>query len=184
SGTAVFGTATYLPPYGKVSGFDTAELNKRGNAVNWIHTTRAGLSGYSYTGVTCRSSKCPQLVYKTRFSFDNTGLAKNTGRLDRHPDPSRENSPIYKLKDHPWLGVSFNLGAEGTDKDGRSSNKLVSSFDENNSNQNLVYTTEGHRISLGDWQREHTAMAYYLNAKLHLLDKKQIENIAPGKTVR
>ncbi|HFC0986369.1 TPA: PilC family type IV pilus tip adhesin, partial [Neisseria gonorrhoeae] len=134
--------------------------------------------------VTCRSRKCPQLVYKTRFSFDNTGLAKNTGRLDRHPDPSRENSPIYKLKDHPWLGVSFNLGAEGTDKDGRSSNKLVSSFDENNSNQNLVYTTEGHRISLGDWQREHTAMAYYLNAKLHLLDKKQIENIAPGKTVR
>ncbi|HFA6767747.1 TPA: pilus assembly/adherence protein PilC [Neisseria gonorrhoeae] len=186
SGTAVFGTATYLPPYGKVSGFDTAELNKRGNAVNWIHTTRAGLSGYSYTGVTCRSSKCPQLVYKTRFSFDNTGLAKNTGRLDRHPDPSRENSPIYKLKDHPWLGVSFNLGAEGTDKDGRSSSRLVSSFDENNSNsnQNLVYTTEGHRISLGDWQREHTAMAYYLNAKLHLLDKKQIENIAPGKTVR
>ncbi|ENV5733136.1 pilus assembly/adherence protein PilC, partial [Neisseria gonorrhoeae] len=184
SGTAVFGTATYLPPYGKVSGFDTAELNKRGNAVNWIHTTRAGLSGYSYTGVTCRSNKCPQLVYKTRFSFDNTGLAKNTGRLDRHPDPSRENSPIYKLKDHPWLGVSFNLGAEGTDKDGRSSNKLVSSFDENNSNQNLVYTTEGHRISLGDWQREHTAVAYYLNAKLHLLDKKQIENIAPGKTVR
>ncbi|HFA9071417.1 TPA: pilus assembly/adherence protein PilC, partial [Neisseria gonorrhoeae] len=136
-----------------------------------------------YTGVTCRSSKCPQLVYKTRFSFDNTGLAKNAGRLDRHTEPSRENSPIYKLKDHPWLGVSFNLGAEGTDKDGRSSNKLVSSFDENNSNQNLVYTTEGHRISLGDWQREHTAMAYYLNAKLHLLDKKQIKNIAPGKTV-
>ncbi|EPI3697071.1 PilC family type IV pilus tip adhesin, partial [Neisseria gonorrhoeae] len=184
SGTAVFGTATYLPPYGKVSGFDTAELNKRGNAVNWIHTTRAGLSGYSYTGVTCRSSKCPQLVYKTRFSFDNTGLAKNAGRLNRHPDPSRENSPIYKLEDHPWLGVSFNLGAEGTDKDGRSLNKLVSSFDENNSNQNLVYTTEGHRISLGDWQRETTAMAYYLNAKLHLLDKKGIKDIAPGKTVR
>ncbi|ENT0388086.1 pilus assembly/adherence protein PilC, partial [Neisseria gonorrhoeae] len=163
-----------------------AELNKRGNAVNWIHTTRAGLAGYAYTGVTCRSSnQCPQLVYKTRFSFDNTGLAKNAGRLDRHPDPSRENSPIYKLKDHPWLGVSFNLGSEGTDKDGRSSNKLVSSFDENNSNsnQNLVYTTEGHRISLGDWQREHTAMAYYLNAKLHLLNKKGIKDIAQNKTV-
>ncbi|HGJ9846751.1 TPA: PilC family type IV pilus tip adhesin, partial [Neisseria gonorrhoeae] len=186
SGTAVFGTATYLPPYGKVSGFDTAELNKRGNAVNWIHTTRAGLSGYSYTGVICRDAKqCPQLVYKTRFSFDNPDLLKTRGRLDRHTESSRENSPIYKLKDHPWLGVSFNLGAEGTDKDGRSSNKLVSSFDENNSNsnQNLVYTTEGHRISLGDWQREHTAMAYYLNAKLHLLNKKQIQNIT-GKTVQ
>ncbi|HFC3006031.1 TPA: PilC family type IV pilus tip adhesin, partial [Neisseria gonorrhoeae] len=187
SGTAVFGTATYLPPYGKVSGFDTDRLKKRNNAVDWIRTTRIALAGYSYEGVVCRSGTgCPKLVYKTRFSFDNTGLAKNAGRLNRHPDPSRDNSPIYKLSDYPWLGVSFNLSSEGTDKDGRSSNKLVSSFDENNSNsnQNLVYTTEGHRISLGDWQREHTAMAYYLNAKLHLLDKKQIENIAPGKTVR
>ncbi|HFC1917034.1 TPA: PilC family type IV pilus tip adhesin, partial [Neisseria gonorrhoeae] len=185
SGTAVFGTATYLPPYGKVSGFDTDRLKKRNNAVDWIRTTRIALAGYSYEGVVCRSGTgCPKLVYKTRFSFDNPDLVKNAGKLDRYTDLSRENSPIYKLKDHPWLGVSFNLGAEGTDKDGRSSNKLVSSFDENNSNQNLVYTTEGHRISLGDWQREHTAMAYYLNAKLHLLDKKQIENIAPGKTVR
>ncbi|EMT6962599.1 pilus assembly/adherence protein PilC, partial [Neisseria gonorrhoeae] len=102
---------------------------------------------------------------------------------DKHPDPSRENSPIYKLKDYPWLGVSFNLGAEGTAKDGKVTNKLVSSFDENNSNNNLVYTTEGHPISLGDWQRESTAMAYYLNAKLHLLDKKRIEDIT-GKTVQ
>ncbi|ENX2688147.1 PilC family type IV pilus tip adhesin, partial [Neisseria gonorrhoeae] len=29
-----------------------------------------------------------------------------------------------------------------------------------------------------------TAVAYYLNAKLHLMDKKKIENIAPGKTVQ
>ncbi|HFB4636456.1 TPA: PilC family type IV pilus tip adhesin [Neisseria gonorrhoeae] len=187
SGTAVFGTATYLPPYGKVSGFDTAELNKRGNAVNWIHTTRPGLAGYGYTGIRCGSTKdCPKLTYKTRFSFDNPDLLKTRGGLDRHTEPSRENSPIYKLKDYPWLGVSFNLGGEGTAKDGRSSSKLVSSFDENNSNsnQNLVYTTEGHRISLGNWQRETTAMAYYLNAKLHLLDKKGIGDIAQGKTVR
>ncbi|ENX3573823.1 PilC family type IV pilus tip adhesin, partial [Neisseria gonorrhoeae] len=183
SGTAVFGTATYLPPYGKVSGFDTAELNKRGNAVNWIHTTRPGLAGYVYTGVHCGSYQCPKLTYKTRFSFENTGLAKNANRLDKHPDPSRENSPIYKLKDYPWLGVSFDLGAEGTAKDGKVTNKLVSSFDENNSNNNLVYTTEGHPISLGDSQREHTAVAYYLNAKLHLLDKKRIEDIT-GKTVQ
>ncbi|HGJ8456303.1 TPA: PilC family type IV pilus tip adhesin, partial [Neisseria gonorrhoeae] len=85
--------------------------------------------------------------------------------------------------DYPWLGVSFNLGSEGTAKDGRVTNKLVYSFDEKNSNNNLVYTTEGRNISLGNWQRESTAMAYYLNAKLHLLDKKKIENIAPGKTV-
>ncbi|EPI6683176.1 PilC family type IV pilus tip adhesin [Neisseria gonorrhoeae] len=185
SGTAVFGTATYLPPYGKVSGFDTAELNKRGKAVDWIRTTRIALAGYSYAGVRCGStSGCPQLVYKTRFSFENTGLAKNANRLDKHPDSSRENSPIYKLKDYPWLGVSFNLSSENTVKDGRSSNKLISSFSEGNNNQTIVSTTEDHPISLGNWQREHTAVAYYLNAKLHLMDKKKIENIAPGKTVR
>ncbi|HFB4193655.1 TPA: pilus assembly/adherence protein PilC, partial [Neisseria gonorrhoeae] len=186
SGTAVFGTATYLPPYGKVSGFDTDSLKGRANAVDWIRTTRIALAGYSYAGIHCGSiSGCPKLVYKTRFSFDNPDLAKTGSRLNRHTEPSRDNSPIYKLKDYPWLGVSFNLGAEGTAKDGKVTNKLVSSFDENNSNsnQNLVYTTEGHNISLGNWQRESTAMAYYLNAKLHLLDKKKIENIAPGKTV-
>ncbi|ENS5908126.1 pilus assembly/adherence protein PilC, partial [Neisseria gonorrhoeae] len=187
SGTAVFGTATYLPPYGKVSGFDTDRLKKRANAVDWIRTTRIALAGYSYAGIHCGSiSGCPKLVYKTRFSFDNPDLAKTGSRLNRHTEPSRDNSPIYKLKDYPWLGVSFNLGAEGTAKDGKVTNKLVSSFDENNSNsnQNLVYTTEGHNISLGNWQRESTAMAYYLNAKLHLMDKKKIENIAPGKTVQ
>ncbi|HFC3874451.1 TPA: PilC family type IV pilus tip adhesin [Neisseria gonorrhoeae] len=183
SGTAVFGTATYLPPYGKVSGFDTDSLKGRANAAGWIRTTRPGLAGYAYTNVICRSNKCPQLVYKTRFSFDNPDSLKTRGGLDRHTEPSRENSPIYKLKDYPWLGVSFNLGSEGTAKDGRVTNKLVYSFDEKNSNNNLVYTTEGRNISLGNWQRESTAMAYYLNAKLHLLDKKKIENIAPGKTV-
>ncbi|MBH6489017.1 pilus assembly/adherence protein PilC [Neisseria meningitidis] len=185
SGTAVFGTATYLPPYGKVSGFDADGLNKRGNAAGWIRTTRIALAGYSYEGIVCRSGTgCPKLVYKTRFSFDNPDLVKNAGRLDRHTDPSRENSPIYKLKDYPWLGVSFNLGAEGTTKDGKTINKLVSSFDEkNSSNNNLVYTTEGRDISLGDWQREKTAMAYYLNAKLHLLDKKGIKDIT-NKTVQ
>ncbi|HFC6667178.1 TPA: PilC family type IV pilus tip adhesin [Neisseria meningitidis] len=184
SGTAVFGTATYLPPYGKVSGFDDKRLKERGNAVNWIHTTHPGLIGYSYAGVVCRDSTgCPKLVYKTRFSFDNPDLAKTGGVLNRHTEPSRENSPIYKLKDHPWLGVSFNLSAEGTAKDGKTINKLVSSFNENNNNQTIVSTTEGSPISLGDGQREYTAMAYYLNAKLHLLDKKQIQNIT-DKTVQ
>ncbi|ENX8961813.1 pilus assembly/adherence protein PilC, partial [Neisseria gonorrhoeae] len=96
---------------------------------------------------------------------------------------SRENLPIYKLKDHPWLGVSFNLSSENTVKDGRSSNKLISSFSEGNNNQTIVSTTEDHPISLGGSQREHTAVAYYLNAKLHLLDKKKIEDIT-GKTVQ
>ncbi|HGJ8421235.1 TPA: PilC family type IV pilus tip adhesin [Neisseria gonorrhoeae] len=185
SGTAVFGTATYLPPYGKVSGFDTDRLKKRNNAVDWIRTTRIALAGYSYEGVVCRSGTgCPKLVYKTRFSFDNPDLLKTGGKLDRYTDLSRENSPIYKLKDYPWLGVSFNLSSENTAKDGRSSSRWISSFSEDNNNQTIVSTTEDHPISLGGSQREHTAVAYYLNAKLHLLDKKGIGDIAPGKTVR
>ncbi|EPH7350894.1 PilC family type IV pilus tip adhesin, partial [Neisseria gonorrhoeae] len=185
SGTAVFGTATYLPPYGKVSGFDTAELNKRGNAVDWIRTTRIALAGYSYAGIHCGSiSGCPKLVYKTRFSFGQQGLQRKGNKLDIYEDKSRENSPIYKLSDYPWLGVSFNLSSENTVKDSKSSNKLISSFSEDNNNQTIVSTTEDSPISLGDSRREHTAMAYYLNAKLHLMDKKKIENIAPGKTVQ
>ncbi|EPI1706012.1 PilC family type IV pilus tip adhesin, partial [Neisseria gonorrhoeae] len=185
SGTAVFGTATYLPPYGKVSGFDTDRLKERANAVDWIRTTRIALAGYSYADVVCRSiTGCPKLVYKTRFSFDNPDLLKTRGGLDRYTESSRENSPIYKLKDYPWLGVSFNLSSENTVKDGRLSNKLISSFSEGNNNQTIVSTTEDRPISLGDSQREHTAVAYYLNAKLHLLDKKQIKDIAQGKTVR
>ncbi|HFA4017183.1 TPA: pilus assembly/adherence protein PilC, partial [Neisseria gonorrhoeae] len=184
SGTAVFGTATYLPPYGKVSGFDADALKERNNAVDWIRTTRIALAGYSYADVICRSdNQCPQLVYETKFAFGQQGLQRKGNKLDIYEDKSRDNSPIYKLKDYPWLGVSFNLGSENTVKNSRSFNKLISSFNEDNNNQTIVSTTRDHPISLGDSQREHTAVAYYLNAKLHLLDKKRIEDIAQGKTV-
>ncbi|ENX2230716.1 PilC family type IV pilus tip adhesin, partial [Neisseria gonorrhoeae] len=160
-------------------------LKGRANAVDWIRTTRIALAGYSYAGVICRNiTGCPKLVYKTQFTFDQQGLKKKAGsKLDIYEDKSRENSPIYKLSDYPWLGVSFNLGSENTVKDGKSFNKLISSFGEDNNNQTIVSTTEDYPISLGDGRREHTAVAYYLNAKLHLLDKKQIQNIT-GKTVR
>ncbi|ENV7409058.1 pilus assembly/adherence protein PilC, partial [Neisseria gonorrhoeae] len=184
SGTAVFGTATYLPPYGKVSGFDTDRLKKRNNAVDWIRTTRIALAGYSYAGIHCGSiSGCPKLVYETKFAFDQQGLQRKGSKLDIYEDKSRDNSPIYKLKDHPWLGVSFNLGSENTVKNSKSLNKLISSFGEDKNNQTIVSTTRDHPISLGDQKREHTAVAYYLNAKLHLLDKKKIKDIT-GKTVQ
>ncbi|EMU2940718.1 pilus assembly/adherence protein PilC, partial [Neisseria gonorrhoeae] len=177
-------TATYLPPYGKVSGFDADALKERNNAVDWIRTTRIALAGYSYADVICKSgNQCPQLVYETKFAFGQQGLQRKGNKLDIYEDKSRDNSPIYKLKDYPWLGVSFNLGSENTVKNSKSFNKLISSFNEDNNNQTIVSTTRDHPISLGNWQREHTAVAYYLNAKLHLLDKKRIEDIAQGKTV-
>ncbi|ENX3621455.1 PilC family type IV pilus tip adhesin, partial [Neisseria gonorrhoeae] len=177
-------TATYLPPYGKVSGFDADALKERANAAGWIRTTRIALAGYSYADVVCRDlTGCPKLVYETKFAFDQQGLQRKGSKLDIYEDKSRDNSPIYKLKDHPWLGVSFNLGSENTVKNSKSLNKLISSFGEDKNNQTIVSTTRDHPISLGDQKREHTAVAYYLNAKLHLLNKTQIKDITQGKTV-
>ncbi|HEZ6193000.1 TPA: pilus assembly/adherence protein PilC [Neisseria meningitidis] len=194
NGTIVFGAATYLPPYGKVSSFDTAKLTERKNAVDQINTTHPGLIGYNYQDATCSSGNCPELSYRTQFTFNN-GLKRNGngGRLDIYEDKSRDSSPIYKLKDHPWLGVSFNLGGESSFKSKRQGS-LVSSFSEDVTQQNgtqdqyksknLVYTTDDYN-SKGNknHQDRHHAVAFYLNAKLHLLDKKQIKNIAQGVTV-
>ncbi|HFC7688552.1 TPA: PilC family type IV pilus tip adhesin [Neisseria meningitidis] len=190
----VFGAATYLPPYGKVSGFDEEKLKERTNALDWIGTTDPGLVGYSYENVTCNSGNCPEVSYKTQFIFDNHQLAKKKtdSKLDIYEDKSRDNSPIYKLQDYPWLGVSFNLGGESSFKPKRQGS-LVSSFSEDVTQQNgtqdqykgknLVYTTEDYNNQGNrNHQDKHHAIAFYLNAKLHLLDKKQIQNIAQGKT--
>ncbi len=191
----VFGVATYLPPYGKVSGFDEKRLKERGNALDWIGTTKPGLVGYSYEGSTCSSSNCPEVSYNTQFTFGNHGLAKNktNNKLDIYEDKSRDNSPIYKLKDHPWLGVSFNLSGESSFKPKRNGS-LVSSFSEDVTQQNgtqdqyksknRVYTTDDYNSKNNrNHQDKHHAVAFYLNAKLHLLDKKHITNIAQVGTV-
>ncbi|EGC59843.1 type IV pilus-associated protein PilC2 [Neisseria meningitidis M0579] len=191
----VFGAATYLPPYGKVSGFDTTKLTERKNAVDQIGTTHPGLIGYSYQDSTCSSSGCPEVAYRTQFTFGNSGLAKKKtdNKLDIYEDKSRDNSPIYKVKDYPWLGVSFNLGGESSFKPKRNGS-LVSSFSEDVTQQNgagsqhkdknLVYTTDDYKSQNNkNHQDKHHAVAFYLNAKLHLLDKKHIKNIVQGKTV-
>lgn len=186
----VFGAATYLPPYGKVSGFDVVKLTERNNAVDWIGTTHPGLIGYSYENSTCSSNNCPEVNYRTQFTFNSNELKKNgnDGKLDIYEDKSRDNSPIYKLKDHPGLGVSFNLGGESSFKPKRNS-QLVSSFRENVQNnqykENLVYTTDDYNNKNNrNHQDKHHAVAFYLNAKLHLLDKKQIKNIAQGSELK
>ncbi|WP_260228910.1 PilC family type IV pilus tip adhesin, partial [Neisseria meningitidis] len=189
-GTIVFGAATYLPPYGKVSGFDDKRLAERKNALDWIGTTAPGLVGYSYQGSTCNSRDCPELSYKTQFTFGTQGLKKKVdGKLDIDADKSRDGSPIYKLPDYPWLGVSFNLSSEST-AESKHLKKLISSFSEevtqSNGTQNqykdknLVYTTDDHRNKNNNNRASRNnshAVAFYLNAKLHLLEKKQIKNI-------
>lgn len=190
-GTVVFGAATYLPPYGKVSGFDADKLQERGNAVGWIGTIHPGLVGYSYQGSTCNSGDCPDVSYKTQFTFGNQGLKRKTnGRLDIDEDKSRNNSLIYKLSDYSWLGVSFNLSSESI-VESKKLKKVESSFNEevtqNNGtfsqykDKNLIYTTGDVRNRDNQAHRDKPhAVAFYLNAKLHLLDKKQIKDIMRG----
>ncbi|HFC6848757.1 TPA: PilC family type IV pilus tip adhesin, partial [Neisseria meningitidis] len=187
----VFGAATYLPPYGKVSGFDEKMLKTRLDALDWIRTTRPGLVGYSYQGSTCNSGDCPDVSYKTQFTFGNQGLKKKaTGKLDIDADKSRDNSPIYKLSDYSWLGVSFNLSSESI-VESKKLKKVESSFNEevtqNNGtfsqykDKNLIYTTGDVRNRGNQAHRDKPhAVAFYLNAKLHLLDKKQIKDIMRG----
>ncbi|HGO9341763.1 TPA: PilC family type IV pilus tip adhesin, partial [Neisseria meningitidis] len=187
---AFFGVATYLPPYGKVSGFDNKSLTERGNTVGWIGTTSPGVIGYSYQGNTCSSGDCPELSYKTQFTFGNQGLKnKVNGKLDIDEDKSRDNSPIYKLPDYPWLGVSFNLSSESK-AESKHLKTLVSSFseevkqnngaDSQHKDKNLVYTTDNHKNKSNNRVNQNGghAVVFSLNAKLHLLDKKQIKNIA------
>ncbi|HGI8313108.1 TPA: pilus assembly protein PilC, partial [Neisseria meningitidis] len=91
------------------------------------------------------------------------------------------------------MGVSFNLSSESV-VESKKLKKVESSFSEDvtQSNgaqslykyKNLVYTTgdvrnKGNQVH----QDKHHAVAFYLNAKLHLLDKKNIQNIAQGITV-
>ncbi|HGO8805268.1 TPA: PilC family type IV pilus tip adhesin, partial [Neisseria meningitidis] len=187
----VFGAATYLPPYGKVSGFDDKRLAERKNALDWIGTTAPGLVGYSYQGSTCNSGDCPDVSYKTQFTFGNQGLKRKTnGRLDIDEDKSRNNSLIYKLSDYSWLGVSFNLSSESI-VESKKLKKVESSFNEevtqNNGtfsqykDKNLIYTTGDVRNRDNQAHRDKPhAVAFYLNAKLHLLDKKQIKDIMRG----
>ncbi|HEZ1808878.1 TPA: pilus assembly/adherence protein PilC [Neisseria meningitidis] len=193
---AFFGVATYLPPYGKVSGFDNKSLTERGNTVGWIGTTSPGVIGYSYQGNTCSSSDCPELSYKTQFTFGNQGLKnKVNGKLDIDEDKSRDNSPIYKLPDYPWLGVSFNLSSESK-AESKHLKTLVSSFseevkqnngaDSQHKDKNLVYTTDNHKNKSNNRVNQNGghAVVFFLNAKLHLLDKKQIKNIAQGSELK
>ncbi|CWN04882.1 type IV pilus assembly protein PilC [Neisseria meningitidis] len=147
--------------------------------------------GYHYQDSTCSSGNCPELSYKTQFTFGHSSLAKKTngGKLDIYEDKSRDGSPIYKLQGYSWLGVSFNLSGESTAESKKLKN-LVSSFseevtqnngaDSQHKDKNLVYTTGDGRNNNKTHQDKHHAVAFYLNAKLHLLDKQQIKNITQG----
>lgn len=67
----------------------------------WIDTTVTGDSGYSFGGFTC--SGCPKVILPLEFHL-------NQGKLTATNQVSSDGDTIFRLIDHPSVGVSFQLG--------------------------------------------------------------------------
>lgn len=69
----------------------------------WIDTTVTGDSGYSFGGFTC--SGCPKAVLPLEFHL-------NKAKLTATDQVSSDGDTIFRLIDHPSVGVSFQLGTQ------------------------------------------------------------------------
>lgn len=67
----------------------------------WIDTVVTGYSGYSFGGFTC--SGCPKVILPLEFHL-------NQGKLTATNEVSSDGDTIFRLIDHPSVGVSFQLG--------------------------------------------------------------------------
>lgn len=125
--TAGFPTATTFnfgggsaPLWGKVSGLNSNNHSVQG-ADQWLTTYKPemrGKTGYDFTdtscwasGVTGGSRQCPVLPFK--FFFE-----KNSATIEATGQVRADGVPIYKLKAHPWLGISFEIAAPSYDGNG------------------------------------------------------------------
>lgn len=118
--TAGFQTTTKLnfgggsaPLWGKVSGLDAGNLAER-DTDQWLTTYKPemrGKTGYDFTNISCfangktgDSRQCPTLPFRFYFNHDSNTI-EATGQV------RDDGVPIYKLKAHPWLGISFEIAA-------------------------------------------------------------------------
>lgn len=146
------------PLWGKVSGLDADNMAGR-KTDSWLTTVHKGKMGYDFTGISCflkgvgvstgQSRQCPDLPFKFYFNFKDSAL--DPASAGTSPD----GLPIYKLKDHPWLGVSFQL----TKSSGTAPQWITINNDHTLLNEMITQPT-GERSS---------GRAFALRAKLHLL---------------
>lgn len=146
------------PLWGKVSGLDADNMAER-KTDNWLTTVHKGKMGYDFTGISCflkgvgvstgQSRQCPDLPFKFYFNFKDSALDPTSAGT------SPDGLPIYKLKDHPWLGVSFQL----TKSSGTAPQWITINNDHTLLNEMITQPT-GERSS---------GRAFALRAKLHLL---------------
>ncbi|CBY87426.1 fimbrial protein [Haemophilus influenzae] len=117
---------------------------------DWIPTNVTGDSGYSFRDFTCGG--CSPLTLPLNFHL-NTAKLENTNMKDPNTGDS-----IFKIKDHPELGVSFQLG---TRYQGRDDYLAPLNFGINNTARiGSVQLYFGNTVSI----------FFLLRAKLHLID--------------
>nr|AAC12712.1 putative pilus adhesin [Haemophilus influenzae biotype aegyptius] len=116
---------------------------------NWINTNITGVSGYSFRGFTC--SGCTPLTLPLNF-YLNTAKLENTSMKDPNTGDS-----IFKIKDHPELGVSFQLGMQH-----QSNSTYLSALNFDNAG---VAHIGGIQLYFGD----SVSIVFLLRARLHLL---------------
>ncbi|WP_304679842.1 PilC family type IV pilus tip adhesin [Neisseria uirgultaei] len=146
------------PLWGKVSGLDADNMAGR-KTDNWLTTVHKGKMGYDFTGISCflkgvgvstgQSRQCPDLPFKFYFNFKDSALDPTSAGT------SPDGLPIYKLKDHPWLGVSFQL----TKSSGTAPQWITINNDHTLLNEMITQPTGGRS----------SGRAFALRAKLHLL---------------
>lgn len=167
------------PLWGKVSGLDADNMEGR-KTDDWLTTTHKGKMGYDFDGLSCdlgnnlsistgQSRQCPDLPFRFYFNFTNSLL--DTTPVATSPD----NLPIYKLKNHPWLGISFQLGVSEL-KNGKAEETWVIGQDNINVST-LILQPNGQRSN---------GRAFVMRAKLHKLadpagDSIQAQEIKLGE---
>lgn len=167
------------PLWGKVSGLDADNMEGR-KTNDWLTTTHKGKMGYDFDGLSCdlgnnlsistgQSRQCPDLPFRFYFNFTNSLL--DTTPVATSPD----NLPIYKLKNHPWLGISFQLGVSEL-KNGKAEETWVIGQDNINVST-LILQPNGQRSN---------GRAFVMRAKLHKLadpagDSIQAQEIKLGE---
>lgn len=159
TGRLIFGGGS-APLWGKVSGLNADNL-PRLNPNDWLTTTHKGKMGYDFSGIGCflktavigsnnQSRQCPNLPFKFYFNFKDSALDPTSAGT------SPDGLPIYKLKDHPWLGVSFQLG---TSTDNGAINWMAVNGNNTEIKQRITQPTDERGIG----------EVFELRAKLHLL---------------
>lgn len=108
------------PLWGKVSGLNSNNHGVQGTD-QWLTTYKPemrGKMGYDFTSTSCfangttgDSRQCPTLPFQFYFNHDSNTI-EATGQV------RNDGVPIYKLKAHPWLGISFEIAAPSYDGSG------------------------------------------------------------------